>query len=337
MFRSPSGEPVPRVLTSGTARSLGFTAQAVRTQLSRERWRQLVRGVYFTRVDTPTRDDWIAAGIAIAGPGCALSGWDAVRGYGIGSDRPPVDEVLVLAAAGRNRLISGRLRVRPSGRALEVQRVGIWPTAQPARAVADTSLTYRRFDPVRALVTSAVQRRLCTPGQLEFELVQGPQNGSAHLRRALDDVFGGAESISEAELSDLIVGAGLPRPEFNVPIYTPDGIQVASADALWRTLRAGLEVDSKKYHFYENKWTGTVRRHTALTISGLSLTHFLPKDLRNQPVACVRGIEEWLRRRAAEIGAAYPPPPPPSGPDGRPLRNQPYFLPPPLRSVDQQR
>jgi hypothetical protein len=328
VLKSPTGEPVPRVLTSALARRLGFTEKQIRVELAHHRWQLLVRGIYFTRPDRPERADWITAGLAMAAEEGVLSGWDAVRGYDIGSARSPVDEVLILTTGGSNR-IAGKVRFRPSTRPLQPRRVGIWPTAPPARAVADTALVYRWFDPVRALVTSAVQHRLCTPDELEFELENGPQNGSAHLRRAVEDVFGGAESIAEAELADLITAAGLPPAELNVDILTWDGIKIASADALWRSLRAGLEVDSKKHHFYEDRWEHGVRRHTGLTTTGLSITHFIPKDLRNNPAACMRQVEEWLRRRAAEIGALYPPPPPPTGPDGRPIRI-PYVLPPPL-------
>jgi hypothetical protein len=183
--------------------------------------------------------------------------------------------------------------------------------AATARAVADTALVYRRFPPVRALVTSAVQRKLCTPEDLQGELDAGPQNGSAHLRRAIEDVFGGVESISEAELADLLQAGGLPRPEFNVPIVDSRGIIHANADALWRSLRAGLEVDSKRYHFEEDTWFGTMKRHNRLTARRLSLTHYPPRQLRNEARAVLAEIEQWLRGRALDLSMPYPPPPSP--------------------------
>jgi hypothetical protein len=91
MLLSPAGEPVPRVLTTPGARELGYSVKRIRGELAHRRWQLLVRGVYLTRVDRPTRADWIMAGLAIAGPGAVLSGWDAVRARGIGSERAPVD------------------------------------------------------------------------------------------------------------------------------------------------------------------------------------------------------------------------------------------------------
>jgi hypothetical protein len=321
-------------VTAEIARAIGYSDGQVRIELRRSRWHQLVRGVYLTRVDRPVRSDWIAAGFAIAGNGAALSGWDAVRTYSIGSDRAPVNEVLILSAHGTHRT-AGRVRVRPSHRPVSACRRGLAdggfgsaPVVSAARAVADTALVYRRFDPVRALVTSAVQRRLCTPDELAAELAAGPQNGSAHLRRALEDVFSGVQSISEAELRDVIIRGGLPLPEFNIEIHTWDGQHVATADALWRGLRAALEVDSKKYHFYEEKWEGTMKRHNLLTRRRLAVTHYPPRQLLNEADRVTSEIDEWLRERAIEIGEKYPPPPPEVGPDGRLLR-RPFVLPRP--------
>ena len=334
MLLSPTGEPVPRVVTAEIARAIGYRDGQVRIELRRSRWHQLVRGVYLTRVDRPARCDWIAAGLAIAGSGAALSGWDAVRAYAIGSDRAPVDEVLILSADGTHRT-AGRVRLRPSQRPVTARRLvladggfGSAPVVSAARAVADTALVYRWFDPVRALVTSAVQRRLCTPEELAAELDAGPQNGSAHLRRALEDVFGGVQSISEAQLRDVIGRGGLPMPEFNIEIHTWDGRHVATADALWRDLRAALEVDSKKYHFYEEKWERTMKRHNLLTRRRLAVTHYPPRELLDNSPRVTAEIDDWLQDRAIEIGVPYPPSPPEVGPDGRPLR-RPFILPRP--------
>jgi hypothetical protein len=308
---APSRDPLPRIVTGASARSLGFTDGQVRTELARGRWQRLLRGIYLTRMDRPERADWIAAGITIAGGGAVVSGWDAVRAWGIGSDRAPVDEVLILAADGTHR-VTGRVRIRPSQRAVSAVRLPIADggfgsafMADAARAVADTALVYRRFDPVRALVTSSVQRRLCTPEQLQRELDDGPQNGSAHLRRAIDDVLGGAESISEAEFAVLMRAADLPHFELNVPIVDQFGRELAVADALWRDLRAVLEVDSKKHHFYDDKWMRTMRRHNRLTRFGLALTHYPPGDLRTRPAATAAELDAWLQGRAAELGVPY--------------------------------
>jgi len=310
MLRAPNGDPLPRILDGTQAHEVGISAQTIRTELARERWQAFTRGLYLTSPERPRRSDWAVAGLRIAGPGSALSGWDALRARGLGADRPPIDEVLIIAERGTHRVV-GKARVRPSTRPVTTVRLPLAdaitavPMVGAARAVADTALTYRTFRPVRALVTAAVQRRLCTPDELEAELEAGPQNGSAHLRDALEDVFGGVESISEAELADLVRAGRYPRVEYNVPILTWDGTHIATADALWRELRAGLEVNSKKYHFYEGTWYSTMQRHNALTRRGLSLTHYAPREIRSEPARVGNEVEEWLRMRATELGLPY--------------------------------
>lgn len=333
MLRTPSGDPLPRVLTTAQARRLGLTRAVVATQLRRSRWEQLSRGVYFTRGDPPTRGDWIRAGMLIVGRGAVLSGWDAARAHDVGTARPPVDEVLILAVEGTHRVI-GQARIRPSQRDvrcswLDVPDVGRTLVAGAARAVADAALVYRTFPPVRAMVTSAVQKQLCTAADLRAELATGPRNGSAFLRRAIEDVEGGALSIAEAELADLMRAAALPPFELNVPILDHTGQLVATADVLWRALRAILEVDSRKHHFLEPQWSGTMRRHNKLTRHMLAVTHYPPVELRHRPSEVMRELDSWLRARAAELGVGFPPPPPP-----RPAA--PFVLPPLPHSRDQQ-
>lgn len=272
----------------------------------------MVRGLYLTRPELPSRWDWITAARLLAGRDYVISGWDAVRAYGIGADRAPTDEILVLAAAGTHHRV-GRLVMRPSARPVignlirPREGVGIRTVrvAAPARAVADTALTYRMFEPVRALATAAVQRRLCTPAQLVHELETGPRAGSAFLRRAVADVLEGAESISEAELAEVLRRVDVPRFELNVPILDHTGRVIAIVDVLWRRLRAALEVDSKQHHFFAEDWARTMRRHNMLTASGIATTHYPPSDIRAHPAVVAREVASWLRARAAELDVPY--------------------------------
>jgi hypothetical protein len=176
-----------------------------------------------------------------------------------------------------------------------------------ARAVADTALQYPRFDPVRALVASAIQRNACSVDDLAEELETCPRNGSGWLRRALADVVGGAKSIAEAEAIEALCQVRLPEFEANVPIVTASGRLIAEADCLWRELRAVLEIDSREFHFYEAGWDRTRKKHSRLGRYGISVDHHSPAEVRAAPAVFTKEVEQWLRSRAAELRLPYRP------------------------------
>jgi hypothetical protein len=301
-------DPLPRVVAAGSAARLGFTPARVRTELRRERWQRLAAGVWLTRPDEPTRDDWIMVGMILGGPRAALSGWDAVRLRGVGSAQPPDSRVLVLTEAGRrNRDVRG-LHLRPSLRPVTCTRLSAFDqrlpsvrVVNPARAIADTAPSYGRLQPIRALVTAAVQRGLCTPADLATELAAAPRNGSALLRRALSDVIDGALSIAEAEVIDLLRSVGVPPFEVNAPVYDARGRLLYRVDFLWRDLKAIVEVDSREFHFGEDEWKSTMQRHNVLTAMGYAVTHYPPSVIRARQRAWAADVAGWLAARSREI------------------------------------
>lgn len=300
-------DQLPRVLTASAAPRLGYTEARVRTELRRGRWRRLASGVLLTRPEEPSRDDWIMTGIALGGPRAALSGWDALRLRGIGSLSPPGPHVLVLIDRGRNRDVGG-VHLRPSLRPMTCTRLSLFDerlprvrVAAPARAVADTAPLYDRLPPVRALVTSAVQRGLCTPAELAAELAAAQRNGSALLRRALSDVGDGGASIAEAEAADLLRAAGLAPFELNAPIFDSRGRLLYRVDFLWPALKAIVEIDSREFHFGEAQWKATMHRHNVLTAMGYAVTHYAPSVIRSRKRARAGDVAAWLADRAREI------------------------------------
>ena len=292
----------PRILTTDGAARLGMTPGQVRTELRRDRWRRLAKGVLLTRPDEPTRYDWLAAGLAVAGPGSAASGWDVVRKFGLGSATPPVPWVLVLTSRGKFRDF-GNIRFRPSARPLDVGRFSVLDADLPnevhaalARAIADTALTCTQAAEVRAMVTTAVQRQLVTVAALVRELEHCPRNGSRWFRLALADVTAGARSVAEAEAIALLrADRRIPPFETNTPILDTSGNLVAVADLLWRRKRGVLEIDSREYHFSEVDWKRTMQRHNRLLRLGYSVAHYPPSEIRSRERGWVDEVNTWLR------------------------------------------
>jgi hypothetical protein len=264
--------------TPPIAAHIGLSSGRIRTELRRGNWRTIAHGAVLTRPEEPTRSDWAALGIALGGPSAALTGWDALRVRGLGESMPPSSEVLVLSRHTSNRVV-GNVRIRETRRAYRATATSAFardypltPVAAVARAASDASRYYSSAAAVRALVTSAVQRRLCSLEELVGELRAGPRKHSALFRLALSDALDGARSVAEATAARRFSAAPIPAFELNVPILDAGGAVVAVADVLWRALRAVLEIDSREYHFSERAWKQTMRRHNRLTRLGFAVT-----------------------------------------------------------------
>jgi hypothetical protein len=102
-----------------------------------------------------------------------------------------------------------------------------------------------------------------------------------------------------------MTAARVPAFELNVPIVR-NGKVIVVVDALWRTLRAALEIDGREYHFSEQEWKATMRRHNALTRFGLALTHYPPSEIFDRASGWTNDVRDWLAARSAEIGVPLP-------------------------------
>jgi hypothetical protein len=301
-------EELPRVLSREGAHRLGFTESRVRTRLRRGDWRRLAEGALLTRPEQPRREDWANAGLIVGGQTAVLSGWDALR-HGNLVKADPVGPVLILRRGGRHRAM-GPIVVRPSVRPLRPHLLSPFDPMLPqgslapvARAITDVAPWYRTLTPIRAIVTSAVQRGLVTPDDLARELEECARNGSGLLRRAVADLLGGAHSVAEAEAFEQLRGRpDIPPFEANAPIYDAAGHRIAVADAWWRGLRAVLEIDSREFHFGEPEWKRTMRRHNMLGRLGLSVAHYPPSVIRDRHSGWLDEVADWLAMRAVEVG-----------------------------------
>ena len=159
----------------------------------------------------------------------------------------------------------------------------------PARAVADTARALTAFRDVRAVVSDAVQKRLCSVEALRAELAQGPPKGSGLLRRALAEVGDGIRSVPEGDLRLLLKRARLPTPMFNARLYEGDTL-IAIVDCWWPEAGVAGEVDSREYHYSADDWQRTMRRHDQLVARGVLLLHFTPQRIRTDPDGIVLEI-----------------------------------------------
>ena len=227
-------------------------------------WRKLLPGVYVAVTGAVTNDQREMAALLHAGPRSVITGTVAVRRNGIRVPGSNVVDVLVPADVRCHG--TGFVRVQRTARALTILR------------------------DVRAVVSEAVQRGLCTIAALHVE-----------LRMALTEVSDGIRSVAEAEFRVLLKRARLPMPIFNARLFDGDTL-IAVVDCWWPDAGVAAEVDSREYHFFAADWQRTTLRHDQLTARGILLLHFPPQRIRNDP----QGIVAELRL-ALEAGRRRPP------------------------------
>src|SRR6266567_833086 len=281
------------LITRPQALAAGLTDGALRRKLlSGGPWRVILPGVYLAHNGDLTVGQRAVAAVLYAGRGCVITGPAALRRLGVRG--PLYAQVDVLIPATTRRLSTSFVQVYRTTRMperpwnLEGLR---W--APPARAVADAARGNMALRDVRALVADAVQSRKCTVQQLAAELAAGPNQRSAALRAALDEVADGVASVAEADLRALIKKSGLPEPMYNPDLLAGE-VFLARPDAWWPDAGVACEVDSREWHLSPDGWERTQARHARMSAHGILVLHYAPRRIRSDGAGVVSELRATL-------------------------------------------
>ena len=236
------------VFTHQQALAAGWTRGQIRGALRRE-WADPVRGVYVERRRLQAADDrerhvlLAAARVLASGLGPVASHRTAALVHGLPLlGRPPKVPQLTRAPRWpRDRSSSSTLRVAPLT-PNDVTRVAGVPVTSPARTACDVARTAPLRDAV--VVADAVLRRGTPREQLAATAARchaWPGGGRAFRVAAFADgrADGPLESISRVAYAR----QGLPPPETQVEVWSPEGVFLALVDFVWRDRRVVGEAD----------------------------------------------------------------------------------------------
>ncbi len=131
----------------------------------------------------------------------------------------------------------------------EVERVGDMLVTTPARTALDLACRY----PVDSAVAKIDALARATKLKMaDVELLADRYTGRRGIRRArvaLDLVDAGAESPRETWLRLLLIRAGFPRPQTQIPVYNEYGVLVAVLDMGWEEIKVAADYEG------EHHWT----------------------------------------------------------------------------------
>ena len=199
----------------------GFSQFRIRSALLSGRWQAALPGVVVLHNGPVSANQLRCCALLYAGPASFLSHNTAA--YVQGLRVRPTDLVHLTIPHTQHPRSHGFVVVHQSQRPCRLERNGDLRWSEPTRTVLDVAGTLLTRDDVRALVSDAVQRRLVSVAQLEAAVGDVPRRGSRWLRESLEDVGVGTRSMGESRFRRAVRRAGLPEPEWNVPIETAYG------------------------------------------------------------------------------------------------------------------
>ncbi len=174
---------------------------------------------------------------------------------------------------GETQTMDGRAVTTPERTAFDIGRRGAVRSAV-VRLDALARATGFKVDDVLRIVR-------CHPGS----------PGLRRLETALQLVDPGAQSPRESYLRLLLIDAGLPRPQTQIPVPGVDGIPVAYLDLGWEDYLVGVEYDGDQHRTDRRQYVKDIRRIEMLERMGWIVVRVVAED---RPAAIVRRVRAAL-------------------------------------------
>jgi hypothetical protein len=123
--------------------------------------------------------------------------------------------------------------------------------------------------------------------------------GLRRLETALELVDPGAQSPRESYLRLLLIDAGLPRPQTQVPVLGMDGIPIAYLDLGWEEYMVAVEYDGDHHRTDRRQYVKDIRRLEMLERMGWIVVRVVAED---RPAATVRRVRDAIAASTVRLG-----------------------------------
>jgi hypothetical protein len=176
----------------------------------------------------------------------------------------------------------------------EIQLIGGVPATTPARTAFDLACRNPVGQAVAAIDALA---RATGLKAADAESVADRYKGHRNIRRArraLTLIDAGAESPRETWLRLLVVEAGYPPPQTQIPVYGEHGELVAVVDMGWGDIKIALEYEGSQHWTDPWQFRKDVERYEALPDLGWIAIRVTAGDTRGGILG--RLAAAWARR-----------------------------------------
>jgi hypothetical protein len=150
--------------------------------------------------------------------------------------------------------------------------------ATPPRTALDLACRYPTDTAVTAIDALARATRL---KMADVELLTDRYRGRHGIRAArvaLDLVDPGAESPRESWLRLLLIRAGFPRPQTQIPVYNEYGVLIGEVDMGWEELKVAVEYEGDHHRTDPREFNKGIRRFDDLTEAGWIIIRVTAQD-----------------------------------------------------------
>ena len=160
----------------------------------------------------------------------------------------------------------------------EFELIDTVPVTTPARTVLDLACWYPSTTAVAAIDALA---RATEVKMANVELLAARYRGRRGLERArvsLHLVDAGAQSPKESWVRLVLIRAGLPRPQTQIPVQDEFGEVIAYLDMGWEEIKVAVEYDGDQHRTDKTQYAWDIRRLETLQRRGWIVIRVLAGD-----------------------------------------------------------
>ncbi|MGI9123175.1 MAG: endonuclease domain-containing protein [Mycobacterium sp.] len=168
------------------------------------------------------------------------------------------------------------------------------PVTTPERTALDLACWYPLMKAVAAIDALARATDLTLADVAVMADRAYGRRGIERARRAIGLADSGAQSPKESWLRTLLIEAGLPRPQTQIPVHDEWGKAIAYLDLGWKELRVAAEYDGDHHRTNRSQYSYDVRRSEMLARRGWIVIRVTADDA---PEGIVRRVRDALARR----------------------------------------
>ncbi len=176
----------------------------------------------------------------------------------------------------------------------EIEVVAGMPVTSPVRTALDFGCWYPTMTAIAGIdALSRATEIKAADVELLARRYAG-RRGVARARQAVDLFDAGAQSPKESWLRVVLVQAGLPRPQTQIPVLNEFGNAIAYLDMGWEDVRVAVEYDGEQHRRDRRQYTLDIQRLERLERLGWIVIRVVAGD---RPTEIVSRVRAALARR----------------------------------------